>query len=114
MELNSDNIKRFINISRYYIEKNWHVLTIRFIAYAYLFGAFCFMALYYSYNIRIAVKPLSYFIISLITLCVYLLYIMINHLFVRFVVTHKILLIFDLLAFMMLLCISVGDGWVEN
>lgn len=114
MELDSKNIKRLMDVFRGYVKNNWRTLLVRFVAYTYLFGIFCFIALYYSYNVRVSVKPLSYFFIVMTTLCIYLLYVIINHLLVRIVVPHKILLIFDLLTFMMLACISMSDSWVEN
>ena len=114
MELDSTNIKRIKNIYWHYIINNWRILSIQFIALTYLFGAFCYMTLFFSYNVRIAVKPLSYFIIILITIGIYLLYVIINHLIVRHVISHRILLVYDILALIMLICIMVSDSWVEN
>lgn len=111
MELDSINIKRLIKIYRYYIEKNWRRLLIRFVAFVYLFSGFTFFALYFSYNIRIAAKPLGYFLILMITQGLFLLYILINHLLIRIVVSHKTLLIFDLLTIIMLVCIFLSDLW---
>lgn len=114
MELDSTNIKRLINIFWRYIKKNWRILSIQSIGFVYLFGTFCYMAIFFSYNVRVAVKPLSYFMILMITLGVYLLYVIINHSLVRIVIPHKILLIFDVLALIMLICIAVSDLLVEN
>ena len=114
MELDSSNIKRLINIYQHYLKKNWRIFSIRFMTYAYMFGGFCFMCLLFSYNVRIAVKPLSYFAILLTTLCAYIFYVIVNHIFIRFVISHKTLLIFDLLTFFMLICITASDVLVEN
>lgn len=114
MELDSTNIIRLTRIFWRYIKKNRRILSIQFISFVYLFGAFCYITLFFSYNVRCAVKPLSYIIILMITLGIYLLYVIINHVIVRIVIPHKILLIFDVLAFLMLICVAVSDLWVEN
>lgn len=114
MELDSTNIKRLIRIFWRYIKRNWRILSIQAIGFVYLFGTFCYMALFFSYNVRVADKPLGYFLILMRTLGIYLLYVIINHLIVRMVISHKILLIFDVLAFIMLMSIMVSDLWLEN
>ena len=80
----------------------------------YLFIAYGFMTLYFSYNIRIAVKPLGFMAISLITIGAYFLYFVINHILIRLVISHKTLIIFDLLALIMLLCIAISDFWLSK
>lgn len=114
MELDSKNIKRLVSILLYRIQKNRRILSTRFIAFVYLFGAFCYMALFFSYNVRVAVKPLSYFVILLIMSAAYLLYVAFNHLLVRLVISHRILLIYDFLALIMLVSIIISDVWAEN
>lgn len=114
MELDSSNIIILIKIFWRYIKNNWRILSIQSIGFVYLFGTFCYMTLFFSYNVRVAVKPLSYLIILLITMGIYLLYVIINHSIVRIVISHKTLLIFDVLTFIMIICIAVSDLWVEN
>lgn len=72
------------------------------------------MALFFSYNVRHAVKPLGYFLVLLIISGIFLLYVAINHLLVRLVISHKILLIYDILALIMLISIMLSDLWAEN
>lgn len=114
MELDSKNIKRLVNIFLHHIKKNWRILSIRFIAFVYLFGTFCYMALFFSYNVRLAVKPLGYFFVLLIISVIYLLYFVINHVLVRLVISHKTLFVFDILALIMLISINLSDSWAEN
>lgn len=114
MELDSKNIKRLVSILLHNIKKNRRVLSIRFIAFVYLFGTFCYMALFFSYNVRVADKPLGYFMILLIMGATYLLYVTINHLLVRLVISHRILMIYDLLALIMLISIILSDAWAGN
>ena len=109
MELDSTNIKRLMNVYWHYIKRNWRHLSVQFIALMYLFGVFGYMALFFSYNIRIADMPIGYFAVILITMGIYLLYVVINHLIVRLVFSHRILLIYDILALIMLLCIMLSD-----
>lgn len=114
MELDLKNLKRLFRVYWHYIKNHWRILLIRFIAYVYLSGAFCWMALFFSYNIRVAVKPLSFFIILLIGVGVYLSYVIINHSIIRLVIPHRTLLIYEFLALIMLISIVVSDSWVEN
>lgn len=72
------------------------------------------MALFFSYNVRHAVMPLGYFLVLLIISGIFLLYVAINHLLVRLVISHKILLIYDILALIMLISIMLSDLWAEN
>lgn len=114
MELDSTNIIRLTRIFWRYIKKNRRILSIQFIGFVYLFGAFCYMTLFFSYNVRCAVKPLSYLMILMITLGMYLLYVIINHSLVRIIISHKILLIFDILALLMIICVMMSDIWIAN
>lgn len=114
MELDSKNIKLLFKIWSRYIKRNWRTLFGKFLAYMYLFIAYGFMTLYFSYNIRIAVKPLGFMAISLITIGAYFLYFVINHILIRLVISHKTLIIFDLLALIMLVCIAISDFWLSK
>lgn len=84
------------------------------LAYLYLFGSFVFFALFFSYNVRIADKPIGYILILMIISCIYLFYVLLNHLLVRLVVSHKILLLFDMLTLIMLICVLLSDIWAET
>lgn len=114
MELDSKNIKLLFKIWSRYIKRNWRTLFGKFLAYMYLFIAYGFMTLYFSYNIRIAVKPLGFMAILLITIGAYFLYFVINHILIRLVISHKTLIIFDLLALIMLVCIAISDFWLSK
>lgn len=114
LELDSKNISRLFKIGKYRIQKNRNTLFKRFIAFTYLFGVYTIMTLHFSYHIRIAVKPLGYLIILLIAVSVYTVYIIINHLLIQKVVSHKILGIFNILTLIMLLCLAISDGWASN
>lgn len=114
MKLDSTNITRLINVLWRYIKKNWRVLAIKTIAFVYLFGTFCCMTLYVSYNVWVATKPLGYLFILLIITGAYLLYVIINHSIVRIVIPHRILLIFDILTFIMIISLMISELWIEN
>lgn len=114
IQLDSKNITRLTKIFFYRIKKNRMIIAKRFFAYFYLFAGFCFFSLYFSYNIRIAVKPLGYFLILTMAVGLFLLYVLINHLIIRRAVSHKILLIFDFIVFILLICIFISDYWIES
>ena len=114
MELDSKNLQRLLKICLYRVIKKRKMLFWKSIAFIYLLGGFCFFSLYFSYNIRIAVKPLSYFILLFKTAGFFFLYVLINHLLIRTALSHKTLLIFDTLVFILLISIFISDGWAEN
>lgn len=114
MELNWSNIKRLVNVGLRYLKQNRCKVIVSILAYVYLLCAFCLMALFFSYNIRLAIMPLGYFVVIFWTIIAYFGYVIINHSLVRMAVSHKTLLIFDLLAFIMLVCIAISDIWAGN
>ena len=97
-----------------YISRNRSYLFKKGLAYLYLYGGYAFLCMYYAYSVRIAVKPISWFIISMFALGVYLLYVLINHLLIRIVIPHRILLIFDLVTLIGLLSLFITDLWLNN
>lgn len=113
MELDSRNILRLYRICLHNIKKNRVILTKRVVAYIYLYGAYTYMVLYFSYNIHVADKPISFFLVIMRIIGAYLLYVLINHLLVRCVIQNRILLIFDLLSLIMLICIAITESWIS-
>ena len=67
---------------------------------------------YFGYNLRIAIRPIS-FIIG-ITILAYLCYVLINHLLVKKTITHKTLLIFEILLLLTLCSQFIADIYIEN
>ena len=114
MELDARNISRLFRIYIHNIKKNRVALAKRFIAYIYLYGLYSCMVMYLSYNIHIADKPLGWFLVTLKIWGMYILYVIINHLLVWRVVSGRILVVFDLLSLITLLCIFITDSWVYN
>lgn len=114
MELDTRNISRLLQIYMYRMKKNRKILIKRSIALIYLYGFYTCMILYYSYNIYIADKPISYFLLLLKSLGIYILYVAINHLLIRRVIQNRTLLIFDMLSLIMLFCIFITEGWVSS
>lgn len=97
-----------------YMSRNRNHLLKKGLAYLYLYAGYTFLCVYYAYSIRIAVKPISWFVISMFALGVYLLYVLINHLLIRIVIPHRILLIFDLVTLISLLSLFITDLWLNN
>lgn len=114
MELDWKGIVRLCRIGKRYLVANHVVLLKKLIAYLYLYGCFTFQVFYYACNVREAVKPLSWLIVSMIHAICYVAYVVVNHLFVRYVIPHKTLLIFDALLLLALLALFQADLTVEN
>lgn len=83
-------------------------------AYLYLYGGFVGLTLFYACNIGIATKPVGAMLLSLGAIALFMLYVLINHLFVKRVLASKILFIFETLLLMALICIFCGDLYSSN
>lgn len=80
-------------------------------AYVLLYGGFLFIIICYAYNVRTASKPIGWFLLNMATLIVYLVYVLINHILVFRVVSHRVAWIFDSLLLCALLSILCADLW---
>lgn len=84
----------------------------KIIAYVYMCICFSLFVQYFGYNLRIAIRPIS-FIIG-ITILAYLCYVLINHLLVKKTITHKTLLIFEILLLLTLFSQILGDSKIDD
>ncbi len=109
MELDSRNIARYFKILKYRKYKIFKTV----VCYGYLFLVYIAIVYNFSYQIRIEGKPLGQFIVIPRTLGLFIAYTIINHLILRNVVSHKILLIIELLLFMTLCALWWSDQMVE-
>lgn len=114
IELDSKNLKRLYRIFLYRLNKNRKTVLSRCLTFLYLIGCFCFFALYLSYNIRIADKPLGYLLFIAISSGLFLLYLLINHLLLRRILTLKFILFNELLIAGLMICIFISDAWIGN
>ncbi len=112
MELDGKNIKRLYRISIHKLYKNRLSILKKTVAYLYLYGIFIALTTYCAANIATAVKPLGWFFVTMLLLGLYLLYLLINHLVLRYWISHKILLIFEslLLATLIILYLTQGSN----
>lgn len=86
----------------------------RIIVYFYEYVIFITLLVYYAYYINEASKPLGLFFLSLSAFAIYVVYITINHLFVKKVITHNILLIVESLLLVALLSIFYSNLMYET
>lgn len=86
----------------------------KIIAYSYEYVVFISLMVYYAYHINEASKPLGLFFLSLIVFVIYVVYIAINHLFVKKIIAHKILLIIESLLLVALLSIFYSNIMYET
>jgi len=109
MELDERNIRRLIRIRTHYIKKNFRNILLSIMAYLYLYGGFYYIVSYYAKGLLEYWYSLEFLLITGVTLLLYIAYLLINHLIVRFVIRHKILLIFDTLLLMVLIeCLFIN------
>lgn len=109
MELTSENVHRYFNILKFRLKKHRYKILKNILAYLYLFLTYTAIVYYFSFSIRIAIKPLSWFFLVLQMLGYFLLYVLLNHLFIRKVVSHKIMLIIEALLFIAIFTLIISD-----
>lgn len=82
------------------------------IAYGYLFYAFGYLILIFSQTCSPnCSRPIGYFLVLLVTLALYSVYVIINHLFLRLVISHKTLGMIEtnlLLVLIIIFCKSLN------
>ncbi len=87
--------------------------TKRNIGYVFLYVGFIALFSFYSYIIEITAKPMGMFLFSCFALILFILYVLINHIFVRRVIPTRVLIIFESLLIIALLTVyeSNIDDW---
>ena len=81
--------------------------------YIYLFSGYFVISLYYLLHIHDACKPLGLFFVSLLSLCFFSIYCVINHLVVSNIISHWILFIFEILLLFNLGCLFYTTRLVQ-
>lgn len=85
----------------------------KIIAYVYLCVAFSLLVIFWGYNLRTSCRPLELFIMAVLTILTYLCYILINHLLVKKTITHRTLLLFDILLLLTLFSQILSDAHID-
>ncbi|MDE6794135.1 MAG: hypothetical protein K2J63_02390 [Muribaculaceae bacterium] len=110
MELDGKNISRLYRISIHKLHKNRLSILKKTVVYIYLYGSFIALSAYCACNIGIAVKPLGWFFVTMVLLGLYFLYVLLNHILIRYWISHKILLIFETLLLATLIILYMTQG----
>lgn len=82
---------------------------IKGIAYFYLFASFMAFTIFYAYNLRLSPFALGFIIFIISIVLMYVVYIIINHLLLRKIISHKLLLIVESVLLLTFLGITTGD-----
>ena len=92
---------------------NWQSL-IKKCAYLYLLLGYATIIYLFSYYVREAVKPISWAIITALALVGYFVYLIINHLLIKRVISKKILIGIELLLLLTLFVLWWSDIMYET
>lgn len=79
------------------------------LSYLYLFVGYSYIIYYISYYIRIANKPEGWVFMLFYALLCFVVYVVINHIFIRKIVSNKLLIIIEVLLFVAMLILVIGD-----
>ncbi len=93
---------------------NWKTISLRLIAYVYLYGAFAYMTIYASFGIRTAARPIGLLLGSASTILMYVLYCIVNHTLIRRIIKQGSLIIFEILLLVTLFCLYIADIKTEK
>ncbi len=86
-----------------------HKRLLYVLSYLYIFFGFSYIINYISYHIRITNKPLGWVVLLFDTLVYFAVYIAINHILIRKVISSKLLLMIEALLFVAMLTLVISD-----
>ena len=75
-------------------------------AYLYLYGAFLAIFCYWAYKAQLADRPLSYFFLFFISLFLWIIYVLVNHLLIKRILGTKTVVIFESILFLTLFALE--------
>ena len=81
---------------------------IKIIANFYLFASFTAITVFYSYDLRLTPFPLGYIFLIIFTVFCYIIFVTINHLLLRKIISHKSLLIVESVLVLTLIGITIS------
>lgn len=107
MEIDSRNIKRLIKIFNHRICQKKTVYVMRILSWLYLIGSYIYMLEYFKAGINESSRPLGWFFVVCVTILMYLVYVLLNHVIIKKFVKHKLLFTIELLLMISLLVVGV-------
>ena len=90
------------------------ILLIKILSYFYLYSFISFLSMFLTYELRVAVKPFGWLLMMSIVLLSYIVYILINHLFLKKIVSYKYLIIFEYLSLIIIISLCISEFLVDN
>lgn len=91
------------------MKKKYQKYLLNIFSYLYLFMGFSYIIYYISYNIRIMCKPMGWILMLFYALMYFIVYAAINHIFIRKIVSNKLLVIIEALLFAAMLTLVISD-----
>ncbi len=84
------------------------------LSYLYIFTGFLCIIYFISYNIRIAIKPLGWAIMLFNAVLCFIVYITINHIIIRRIISNRFLIVIEALLFSAMLTLVISDVRYED
>ena len=91
------------------MKKKPNNIIIYLLSYLYIFIGYSYIIYYISYNIRIANKSEGWACIIAIALMCFIAYLVVNHLLMSKILSHKLLIITEALLFVSMLTLIISD-----
>lgn len=82
-------------------------LTKKTVAYMYLYTAYTGIFSFFAYFIKYACRPIGMWLVMFFTIIGFLIYIIINHLLIRYVISTKILILFETVLLLTLFALFI-------
>lgn len=96
------------------MEKKPHKYIFYLLSYMYVFIGFSYIIYDLSYSIRIANKPEGWAVLMFCVLLSFIVYTAINHIFISRILSHKLLLIIEVLLFVSMVTLIISDVRYEE
>lgn len=84
------------------------------IGYIYVYSSYIAMVYFFSYKIRMLAKPIGLALLVVSTLGFYAVYIVINHLIIKKIISKKVLITIEILLLITLYTLFESDIMFEN
>lgn len=91
------------------MEKKPHNYIIYILSYLYIFIGYSYIIYYISYHVRITNKPEGWAYMIAIALIYFIIYSVINHIFISKILSHKLLIIIEALLFVSMFTLIISD-----
>ena len=96
------------------MKKNVQQIIKYIFTYLYLILGYLYIIYYLSYNIRITNKPEGWAVLLLYVSLCFIAYMIINHIFIRRIISNKLLIIIEVLLFISMSTLTISDLMYEQ